>query len=384
MTRSLSVWKPVYIITPKAARTLMEIEAARTEVDGIPLPPTVEAELRRQARTRSTHYSTRIEGNRLTLVEAEKVIEGSRTEFRGRERDVREVRNYWNALLGVEEWAAAKKPVSEVMIRRLHALVERGSRSKPTPYRDSQNVIRDSASGSIVYMPPEAHDVPGLMAAMVRWIKEAGNKEVPVPLIAGLAHYQFVTIHPFYDGNGRTARLLATYLLHLGGYGMNGLFSLEEHHARDLAGYYNALAAHPHHNYYEGRADADLTSWVEYFLATLAETFKSVRKEVRRLAAEGVSAEPEPFRALDRRVRIVLGLFAKVPRITASEVALALGLSERMSRVLLKKWVEDGWLDVADPSRRKRAYELTAIYRQYLGNLSATPRDRSKTRRKKS
>jgi Fic family protein len=130
---------------------------------------------------------------------------------------------------------------------------------------------------------------------------------VPVPLIAGLAHYQFVTIHPFYDGNGRTARLLATYLLHVGGYGMNGLFSLEEHHARDLHGYYSGLAVHPHHNYYEGRADADLTPWVEYFLATLAETFESVRKEARRLAAEGVPADPEPLRALDRRARIVLG-----------------------------------------------------------------------------
>jgi Fic family protein len=383
MTRSLSVWKPVYIITPKAARLLMDIEAARTEVERTPMPPTAEAELRRKARTRSTHYSTRIEGNRLTLVEAEKVIEGSRTEFRGRERDVREVRNYWNALLRVEEWAAAKKPVSEVMIRRLHALVERGPRSKPTPYRDSQNVIRDSASGSIVYMPPEAHDVPGLMAAMVRWIKEAGNKEVPVPLIAGLAHYQFVTIHPFYDGNGRTARLLATYLLHLGGYGMNGLFSLEEHHARDLARYYNALAVHPHHNYYEGRADADLTLWVEYFLATLAEAFDSVRKEARHLAAEGVPADPEPLRALDRRARIVLGFFAKVPRITSQEVAAAIGLSERMARVLLTKWVEAGWLAVADPSRRKRAYQLSAIYRQYIRHLSAMPDEKTDRARKK-
>jgi Fic family protein len=384
MTRPLSVWKPVYNITPKAARTLMEIEAARTEVDRIPLPPTVEAELRRQARTRSTHYSTRIEGNRLTLLEAEKVIQGARTEFRGRERDVREVRNYWVALLRVEEWASARKPVSEVMIRRLHALVERGPRSKPTPYRDSQNVIRDSASGAIVYMPPEANDVPDLMAAMVRWIRKAGNMEVPVPLVAGLAHYQFVTIHPFYDGNGRTARLLATYLLHVGGYGMNGLFSLEEHHARDLPGYYSALAVHPHHNYYEGRADADLTSWVEYFLATLAETFEAVRKEARHLAAEDVPAEPEPLRALDRRARIVLGLFAKAPRITAPEVARALGLSERMARVLLSKWVGDGWLSVADPSRRNRAYELTAIYRQYVGNLSATPTGKTGTALKKN
>jgi Fic family protein len=101
-----------------------------------------------------------------------------------------------------------------------------------------------------------------------------------------------VTIHPFYDGNGRTARLLATYLLHLGGYGMNGFFSLEEHHALDLAGYYHALAVHPHHNYYEGRADADLTQWVEYFVATLAETFEAVRREARRLVTEGAPAEP--------------------------------------------------------------------------------------------
>ncbi len=378
-----SVWKPVYRITPKVARLLMDIEAARTEVERTSLPPSVEAELRRQARTRSTHYSTRIEGNRLTLAEAERVIQGARTEFHGRERDVREVRNYWNALLRVEEWAAAQKPVSEDMIRRLHALVERGPRSRPTPYRDSQNVIRDSASGSVVYMPPEARDVPGLVSAMVRWIKEAGNKGVPIPLIAGLAHYQFVTIHPYYDGNGRTARLLATYLLHLGGYGMNGFLSLEEHHARDLLGYYSALAVHPHHNYYEGRAEADLTPWVEYFVATLAETFEAVRREARRLVTAAAPAEPAPLRALDRRARIVLGLFAKVPRITAPEVARALGLSERMARVLLKKWVEDGWLEVADPSRRKRAYELTAIYRQYIGDLSAMQSEKTGRVRKK-
>jgi Fic family protein len=206
---------------------------------------------------------------------------------------------------------------------------------------------------------------------------------VPVPLIAGLAHYRFVTIHPFYDGNGRTARLLATYLLHVGGYGMKGLFSLEEHHARDLPGYYSALAVHPHHNYYDGRADADLTPWVEYFLATLAETFEAVRREARRLATEGVPADPEPLRALDRRARIVLALFAKAPRITALEVAHALGLSERMARVLLTKWVKDGWLTVADPSRRKRAYELTATYRQYIGNLSAMQSHKPNTTRKK-
>ena len=373
MSRTSSAWKPVYAITPKVARLLMEIETARAEIEHTPLPPTVEAELRRQARVRSTHYSTRIEGNRLTLAEAEKVIHEGKTDFHGRERDVREVKNYWNALLRVEEWAEAKRPVSEALIRRLHALVERGSRAKPTPYRDGQNVIRDSALGAIVYMPPEAKDVPGLMSAMVRWINEAEKASVPVPLIAGLVHCQFVTIHPYYDGNGRTARLLATFILHRGGYGLHGFLSVEEYHARGLAAYYRALAVHPHRNYYEGRADADLTPWVEYFIGTLSGTFEAVRKEAKRLAKEGVPVEPEELRKLDRRARIVLGLFAKTERIAAPDVARALGLSERMARVLLRQWVADGWLAVADPSRRKRSYELTAIYRQYIGALSAMP-----------
>jgi Fic family protein len=371
MSRTPSIWKPAYTITSKVARLLMDIEAARAEIEHTPLPPAVEAELRRQARVRSTHYSTRIEGNRLTLAEAEKVICEARTAFHGRERDVREVRNYWNALLRAEEWAEAKRAVSEDLIRRLHALVEHGPRAKATPYRDGQNVIRDSASSAIVYMPPEARDVPGLMASMVRWIGEAENAGVPVPLIAGLAHYQFVTIHPYYDGNGRTARLLATLLLHRGGFGMNGFLSIEEHHARDLPGYYRALAVHPHHNYYEGRADADLTGWAEYFITTLAATFEAVRGEARRLVKEGVPSEPEPLRKLDRRARIVVGLFTQADRVAAPDVARALGLSERMVRVLLQQWVKDGWLVVAEQSRKKRAYELTAVYRQYVGSLSA-------------
>jgi len=71
----------------------------------------------------------------------------------------------------------------------------------------------------------------------------------------------------------------------------------------------------------------------------------------------------------------VLGLFAKNEIITAPEVAEELGLSERMARNLLKTWVEGGWLEVSNPSRRARAYSLSAKYRQYLGSLSAMPRE---------
>ena len=78
--------------------------------------------------------------------------------------------------------------------------------------------------------------MPALIAQMVTWAKQAEKDGLPVPLIAALVHYQFVIIHPYYDGNGHTAQLIATFLLHRGGYGLNGLFSLEEYHARDLDG----------------------------------------------------------------------------------------------------------------------------------------------------
>jgi Fic family protein len=86
---------------------------------------------------------------------------------------------------------------------------------RPTLYRDGQNVIRDGRTKAIIYMPPEAKDVKNLMAGMVDWVNK--NTELACPIIAGVAHYQFATIHPYYDGNGRTARLLTTLILHLGG-----------------------------------------------------------------------------------------------------------------------------------------------------------------------
>lgn len=368
-----STWTPKYVLTPSIARCLMQIEAARALVDHTPLSPAAEAELRSRARVRAAHFSTFIEGNRLTLEEAKAVIANEKAEISGRERDVSEVRNYWNALLEVEDWARKKKPLSERLIKRLHALVENGPRARPTPYRDGQNAIKNSVTGALVYLPPEAKDVPDLMAALVAWANEAEKSGLPVPLIAGLVHYQFVTIHPYYDGNGRTARLLATFILHKGGYGLGGFFSLEEHYASDMQSYYRALTTHPHHNCYFGRSEADLTPWLEYFIYSLAKVFETVRQMAQKCAENGTPAEPDVLRRLDHRSRVVLGLFAKKETITAPGVAEELGLSERMARNLLKDWVEDGWLQVSNSSRRARAYSLSAKYRQYIGSLSAMP-----------
>ncbi|MEA2081838.1 MAG: Fic family protein [Elusimicrobiota bacterium] len=368
MNRNLLIWSPRYNISAEIAKVLMEIEAAKAIVENTYLPPSTEEELRRRARVRSTHYSTRIEGNRLSLKEAESVIEKKKTYFHGRERDVKEVKNYWDALLKVEKWAADKMELTEDLIKRLHAVVERGKRAKATPYRDGQNVIRESGSGAIVYLPPEAKDVPKLMAEMLRWVRKSEKENVPAPLIAALLHYQFVTIHPYYDGNGRTARLLATFILQRDGYGLNGFFSMEEHHARDLNRYYKSLATHKHHNYYEGRADVELTSWVAYFVSLLAKVFMLARDEAVSLAEQGIKQEPSELRKLDRRARQVFALFSKQDKITAQDVAHVLGLTARMARILLQKWVSNGFLEVVDKSNRSRAYGLSEIYRKFVGN----------------
>lgn len=360
------VWQPRYTLTNYIVNGLTRIEAARTVVETAPISPIALAELSRQAKIRATHYSTRIEGNRMTLDEAEDIISGRRRIFHGRERDVAEVRNYWDALTWVEALADKKKPITEDTIKRIQAMVMHGKRSKAAPYRTGQNVIRDSGSGSIVYMPPEAHDVPLLMGQMVCWIRYAGMEGISPVIIAGLAHYQFVTIHPYYDGNGRTARLLATHLLHRDGYGLKGIFSLEEYHSRDIEAYYNALDVGDNHNYYMGRADADITGWLEYFVRTLSAVFESARQEALKHTGTAASSIPDELRMLDHRARTVLALFSQQEQITSSDVAITLGLSERMARVHLAGWVDDGWLQIYDPSRRARKYSLAESVRRYL------------------
>ncbi len=358
MSIKKSFWKPSYVLSEAMIRDLMAIQASREAVANTHLPPSVASSLQYQARLRSSHFSTRIEGNRLTLEEARQVIKGEKVGFHGRERDVAEVGNYWRALLKVEKWAGQGAVFSENLIREVHALVERGPRAKPTPYRDGQNAIRDSSSGALVYLPPEAKDVPGLMKNFVEWVQKAQLVKTPAPLIAGLAHYQFVTIHPYYDGNGRTARLLATFLLHREGYGLNGFFSLEEHHAKDLRGYYRALETHAHHNYYEGRAEADLSAWLEYFLKGLALIFEQARQTAEQAARDGDSSIPLPPEGLDHQARTIWHLLVNRESARAREIAQALGLTDRMARLLAAKWVKEGWLEMADRSNKNRMYRL--------------------------
>jgi Fic family protein len=357
MKQNRKGFTPRFAITPAVAQWLMQIEAVRHSIDALPITPSVLASLRETARLYSTHYSTAIEGNLLTQAQVVQVVAQGQ-HFPGREREQAEVLGYYAALDEVEKLASSKSPLSEIAIRRLHALVMGGgkTRVKPTPYRDAQNVIQDSRSGGIVYLPPEARDVPGLMGELIVWL--SATDDLPVPLKAALAHYQFATIHPYYDGNGRTARLVTTLILQIGGYGLKGLYALEEYYARDLGAYYRALDVGPSHNYYLGRAEADVTPWISYFIEGMAASFEKVQAKAQQEAAKGGSDQSSLLRDLDGKQRKAIPLFATSREITTREIASLFGIKQRAAAALCQRWAEEGFLVVANASNKARRYRL--------------------------
>ena len=231
----MAKFNPKYSITNSIANNLLEIERVKEGIKALPINPKLLSSLRETAKVATIHYSTQIEGNRLSREEVFEVIKKNKAiSNTGRIRDEKEIRGYYAALDYIEKLANSKSPISEDNIKLIHAYVTGGgsTKVKPDDYREGQNVITDSLSGNIVYMPPETNDVPELMKEFVKWINN--TNDIPIPIKAGIIHYQFVTIHPYFDGNGRTARLLTTLALHNEGYDLKGIYSLEEYYAKDL------------------------------------------------------------------------------------------------------------------------------------------------------
>lgn len=359
-------WEPRFGWDARTARALMRIEAARTAIEGLPVSPQLLTSLRQSARLLATHYSTQIEGNRLTPEQVASVAAGGPA-MPGRERDAAEVCHYLLALEEMEKLASQGGDLTEREVRRIHGLVLRGQ-PRTTPWRDGQNVIRNSTDNAIVYLPPEAKDVPILITDLLEWTNEAlGSDDLPVPVIAACWHYQFATIHPFYDGNGRTARLVTNLILHRHGYALKGLYSLEEYYARNLSGYYAALAIGPP-NYYMGRAEADMTPFVSYFCDGMAEALENVQRQAAQSAASIPADYAGALRRLSPPQRQALAFFVKQQTASAAELASHMELSLRQAASLCARWAAEGFLEMADASRKARRYRLAPEWERIAAN----------------
>ncbi|WP_410513337.1 Fic family protein [Paenibacillus sp. BR2-3] len=237
------MYSPKFEYTNLMVKDLMSIERAKAIVDILPIPADVEKQLRDRARLKMTHYSTKIEGNPLSLEQVSQIVQAKRENSRIRAEE--EVRNYWDALSFLNTARKLKYPINEPFVKRLHTIIERRGTDrgiKETSYRGPTPpgtlfAVYDAETRQPDYIPPEWIDVPQLMMELIEWINS--EHELPTPIKAAIAAYQLLTIHPFDDGNGRTSRALASYILSTGGYNLRGFNSMEEYYFADLSGYYS-------------------------------------------------------------------------------------------------------------------------------------------------
>lgn len=359
-------YRPRWIYTSDAVNDLLVIEAAREFAEFVPVPPVADLVLRQQARVRSTHASTAIEGN---PVAREDVPATVLTPPARATAPQMEVRNYWRALEWLEERAEAGETLTESFVRRMHALILTAGAGRPrqlSSYRTQQVVVRDSQTGGIEYMGPEWNDVPALMADLTTWAASEVARDLPAVLRAAIVAYQFVTIHPFMDGNGRTARALATFELWRSGYAFRGYLAVEDYYVRDLPAYYESLQMGLHHNYYFGRNDPDLTPWLGYFTRTMRQAAQDVRRQSRRWSLP--QPVPPAGPSLNRRQRnlLVRCLNRAIsegdprPTFTPGDIADWFGVSDRTARDWLDEWREAGLVAPASGEARVRRWMLAA------------------------
>lgn len=259
---------PLFMITNGITAGLTRIERARGFLEGASLSEAWVREMGRRALILEAHHTTHIEGTRLTLDQAERLLAGDPVLDTDPD-DVRELLNYRRAFDFVSEYLKTGGPIAEGLVREIHKRLVQGVRggvAAPGEYRKVQNYVVNSATGETIYTPPPAYDVPILMAELVDWLNHEG--EVHPVLVSGIAQFQLVQIHPFLDGNGRTSRLLSTLCLYRAGYDFRRLFTISQYYDRDRTAFYRAIQG-------VRESGMDMTGWLEYFVEGLATQLPS-------------------------------------------------------------------------------------------------------------
>lgn len=316
------------------------LERARTDVAELDVPPILARWLARQSEVRRAHMSTRIEGNPLTEAQVRVTLAAPPTT-----PDAAQLENldYRTASDLVRQVAGG--PATEIdggLIRALHFVCIRSTDRHGTAgqYRTEQNAVMSGRT--VLYLPPHPSDVPSLMDDLVRWLRAQRAQLHPL-VLAAVAHLEFVSVHPFDDGNGRTARLVTAYFLARGGWLLRDLVSSEEVFGTDIAAYYAALQAAQGDRYPGQRPD--VTAWVRWFLGGLlaeAETTIGAVRTYPDTFAEVSAAyadEGEPGRLAHAMWPVVL--FGEV---TTAEYAAAAGVSRPTAVSDLNRLVRSGIL----------------------------------------
>jgi Fic family protein len=248
---------------------------------------------------RSAHSSTSIEGNKLSLEQVSKLAEGRN--IMASRKDKQEVLNYLNVLERLNAFVKDGK-VSEETILRIHKQLTKDTLDDPSDsgvYRKKYVVVGNKYTGQVNFHPPENEQVPPLMQDFVQWLNSKAALELDAVIEAGIAHYEFVRIHPFVDGNGRAARVVAALLLYLRGFDTKRFFSLDDYYDSDRKAYYAALQT-------VDKDVRDTTKWLEYFVEGVAVSIEAVKERVIRLSSERLRTKTKGQIALtEKQMKII-------------------------------------------------------------------------------
>lgn len=261
---------PKFTITNPMANNLTKIVTVKGFLDAAILSEDWISEMQNRALVLEAHHTTHIEGTQLTLEQAAQLLSGQ-TPANTNPDDVRELVNYRDAFNLVSDYLDSNALVTEGLIREIHKRLVKGVRSDsaaPGEYRKIQNYIVNSVTKETLYAPPPAFEIPRMMQELIDYINS--TQEVHPVFVAGIAQFQLVHIHPFLDGNGRSARLLSTLCLYRKGYDFKRLFTISEYYDRNRADYYKAIQNVRENN-------MDMTGWLEYFTHALSEQMQEIK-----------------------------------------------------------------------------------------------------------
>lgn len=346
-------------LTNDILKRILTINENRFSVSNIELPQVTRNRLRKNSKKKSSYASNKIEGNPLTEAQANKAMEAdAHKHFL---RPEQEVRNYFLALNLLEEKLKTNAPFSKEFLLEVQAMVEKGASKEkiglrgPTP-PGVLFAVYDSESGAPEYIPPEYKDIPALLDELVEYVNTTDDHPL---IIAAVVHYQLVTIHPFEDGNGRTARLMSGYILDCYGYGFNGIGSLEEYFAYDPDEYYSSLQMGLPALYYLGRDNPPHPEiWIDYFLRMMELYSGKVCELSKASADENLEGS---LSYLNQKEKELLTFLLKSHKLefTPIDTAKQLGVTNKTIINRCAKLTASGFLIPNIIKQRVRSYSLS-------------------------
>ncbi len=310
--------------------------------------------------TKEAVVSSRIEGTQTNLGEA--LLPKGEVQPERRD-DWQEVNNYIRAMNeAIEELRTL--PISSRLLRQTHLTLlssGRGEFKQPGEFRRSQNWIGGNSLADAAFIPPHDQLVAELMGDLENFLH---NDDINVPALIriGMAHYQFETIHPFLDGNGRIGRLLITLYLVSERILDKPLLYLSAYFEQNKTLYYDNLTA--------VRQKSDLVQWLKYFLVGIEQTATQAVAALSQVLALKLEMEQRIHATFGRRapsaLRLLPAMF-QTPALTVEAAAAAAGVSWRVANEVVGQLQEVGYLTEITGQSRNRIF-LFEPYLKVFGN----------------